>query len=71
MNQYLKQAIEQGYIESIRYNSFSDIEEIKRESKSEVSKANWNDTGKIVALKSFDIYAVGNDCSSFDDFISK
>ncbi|CAG8832742.1 1578_t:CDS:2, partial [Cetraspora pellucida] len=71
MNQYLKQAIEQGYIKSIRHDSFSDIEEIKQEQKSQISKAYWRDTRKIVALKFFDLYAVGNDCSSFEDFIKK
>ncbi|CAG8501840.1 20381_t:CDS:2 [Gigaspora margarita] len=71
MHQYLKQAIDEGYIDSIDFNSFADVEEIKQETKSEVSKAYWKKSGQIVALKTFDLYPVGNDCSSYEEFIRK
>ncbi|CAG8769543.1 24497_t:CDS:2, partial [Dentiscutata erythropus] len=71
MNQYLKKALDDGYINSIDYDSFSDIEEVKQEVKSEVFKAYWNHSGQVVALKTFDIFPVGNDCSSFEEFIRK
>ncbi|CAG8645558.1 8960_t:CDS:2, partial [Gigaspora rosea] len=71
MHQYLKQAIDEGNIDSIDFNSFADVEEIKQETKSEVSKAYWKKSGQIVALKTFDLYPVGNDCSSYDEFIRK
>ncbi|CAG8679343.1 2783_t:CDS:2, partial [Dentiscutata erythropus] len=71
MNQYLKRAVAEGYIDSIDYDSFSDIEEIKQTAKSEVFKAYWKHSGKIVALKTFDIFPVGNECSSYEEFIRK
>ncbi|CAG8645480.1 9509_t:CDS:1, partial [Dentiscutata heterogama] len=71
MNQYIKKALDGGYINSIDYDSFSDIEEIKQGIKSKVFKAYWKHSGQIVALKTFDIYPVGNDCSSFEEFIHK
>ncbi|CAG8490008.1 5595_t:CDS:2 [Scutellospora calospora] len=70
-SQWLKEAVNNGYIEFIPYESFTNHKEIARGAYGEVTKAYWSTAEKTVALKSLFESAETENDKGFDDFIKE
>ncbi|CAG8784581.1 2295_t:CDS:2, partial [Racocetra persica] len=68
---WLQKSIEEGHIQFITYDNFSNVKAIARGAFGEVSKAFWNSAEKFVALKT--LYADPGSTSkdSFEDLINE